>query len=36
MIYKKFGKLDVDISIISLGGHEYLPTGASRGFNERF
>jgi len=36
MIYKKFGKLDVDISIISLGGHEYLPTGASRGFNENF
>jgi len=36
MIYKKFGKSDVDISIISLGGHEYLPTGASRGFNENF
>jgi predicted aldo/keto reductase-like oxidoreductase len=36
MIYKKFGKLDVDISIISMGGHEYLSTGASRGFNENF
>ena len=36
MIYKKFGKLNVDISIISMGGHEYLSTGASRGFNENF
>lgn len=36
MLYKKLGKLDVEISVISMGGHEYLPSGASRGFNENF
>jgi len=34
MIYKKMGNADVKISILSLGGHEYLPDGRSRGFNE--
>jgi aryl-alcohol dehydrogenase-like predicted oxidoreductase len=36
MKYRKFGKLDLEISAISMGGHEYLPSGASRGFNENF
>lgn len=36
MIYKKLGKAGVMISIISMGGHEYLPAGLSRGFNEDF
>ncbi|KYZ75782.1 NADP-dependent oxidoreductase [Anaerosporomusa subterranea] len=36
MIYKKLGNLDVEISRLAMGGHEYLPTGASRGFNEDF
>ena len=36
MKYRKFGKLDIEISVISMGGHEYLPSGASRGFNENF
>ena len=34
MKYRKFGKLDIEISAISMGGHEYLPSGLSRGFNE--
>ena len=36
MIYKKIGDTDVEISIFSMGGHEYLPDGRSRGFNEDF
>jgi len=36
MLYKRLGKLDVFISMIALGGHEYLPGGLSRGFNENF
>ena len=34
MIYKKMGNTNVKISILSIGGHEYLPDGRSRGFNE--
>ena len=34
MIYRKIEKLDIEISAIGLGGHEYLPNGSSRGFNE--
>ncbi len=34
MIYKKMGATDVEVSIILLGGHEYLPDGRSRGFGE--
>lgn len=36
MIYKKLGNTNVNISILSMGGHEYLPDGRSRGFNENF
>ncbi|MBD3306677.1 aldo/keto reductase [candidate division KSB3 bacterium] len=36
MIYKKLGHTNLDISRISMGGHEYLPDGRSRGFNEDF
>lgn len=36
MIYRKMGDSNVKISILSLGGHEYLPDGRSRGFNENF
>lgn len=36
MIYKKFGETGIEISIFSMGGHEYLPDGRSRGFNEDF
>ncbi len=36
MIYRKLGDTDVDISIIAMGGHEYLPDGRSRGFNQNF
>ena len=36
MKYRKFGKLGIEISAISMGGHEYLPSGLSRGFNENF
>lgn len=36
MIYKKLGQTGVDVSIIAMGGHEYLPDGRSRGFNENF
>jgi len=34
MIYRRIGKSDVILSAIGLGGHEYLPNGRSRGFNE--
>lgn len=34
MLYKRLANLDVFISVISMGGHEYLPSGLSRGFNE--
>jgi len=36
MIYKEVGHTGVKISILSMGGHEYLPDGRSRGFNENF
>ena len=31
-----FGSTGIEISVIALGGHEYLPDGRSRGFNENF
>ena len=34
MIYRTTDCLDVEISIVGLGGHEYLEDGRSRGFNE--
>ena len=34
MIYRPFGNTGVQLSAIGLGGHEYLPNGSSRGFNE--
>lgn len=34
MIYRNIGSSDIQVSIIGLGGHEYLPNGRSRGFNE--
>ena len=34
MIYQTLGKTGVSVSRIALGGHEYLPNGKSRGFNE--
>jgi predicted aldo/keto reductase-like oxidoreductase len=36
MLYKKLGQTGVEISILSMGGHEYLADGRSRGFNENF
>jgi predicted aldo/keto reductase-like oxidoreductase len=36
MIYKEGGHTGVKISILSMGGHEYLSDGRSRGFNENF
>lgn len=34
MIYREFGLTGIKLSVIGLGGHEYLPDGKSRGFNE--
>ncbi|MFL7810423.1 MAG: aldo/keto reductase [Anaerolineae bacterium] len=34
MIYRSTARVDAKLSIIGLGGHEYLPDGRSRGFNE--
>ncbi|NEU31070.1 aldo/keto reductase [bacterium LRH843] len=34
MNYSKLGMTGVNISSLGLGGHEYLPDGRSRGFNE--
>jgi aryl-alcohol dehydrogenase-like predicted oxidoreductase len=34
MIYRSTERVDVELSVIGLGGHEYLPDGRSRGFNE--
>ena len=36
MKYHKIGSSDVEISYLAMGGHEYLPSGKSRGFNEKF
>jgi predicted aldo/keto reductase-like oxidoreductase len=36
MIYKKMGNNSAEISVLAMGGHEYLPDGRSRGFNENF
>ena len=36
MQYRRIGKSNVEISVIGMGGHEYLPDGRSRGFNENF
>ncbi len=36
MIYRKIDKLGIQLSAIGLGGHEYMPDGSSRGFNEDF
>jgi len=36
MQYRRIGKSKVEISVIGMGGHEYLPDGRSRGFNENF
>jgi aryl-alcohol dehydrogenase-like predicted oxidoreductase len=34
MRYKRLGSTDVELSLFGLGGHEYLPDGRSRAFNE--
>ena len=34
MIYRKTDRIAVAVSVIGLGGHEFLPDGRSRGFNE--
>ncbi|MBN1582100.1 MAG: aldo/keto reductase [Anaerolineae bacterium] len=34
MRYNKFGSAGAELSIFGLGGHEYLPDGRSRAFNE--
>ncbi len=36
MQYRRLGKSTVEISVIGMGGHEYLPDGRSRGFNDNF
>lgn len=34
MRYHPFGSTGLEVSVLALGGHEYLPSGFSRGFNE--
>jgi len=34
MLYRRIGETDVEVSVLGLGGHEYLDDGSSRGFNE--
>ena len=34
MIYRKIDRIGIELSLLGLGGHEFLPSGLSRGFNE--
>jgi len=34
VIYNRVEKLGIELSAIGPGGHEYLPDGSSRGFND--
>ena len=34
MIYREMGRIGIELSLLGLGGHEFLPNGRSRGFNE--
>jgi aryl-alcohol dehydrogenase-like predicted oxidoreductase len=34
MLYRQIGNSDISVSVLGLGGHEFLPNGKSRGFNE--
>jgi aryl-alcohol dehydrogenase-like predicted oxidoreductase len=36
MLKRPFGRTGIQLSQLALGGHEYLPDGRSRGFNEDF
>jgi aryl-alcohol dehydrogenase-like predicted oxidoreductase len=36
MDFRSLGDTGIRLSLISMGGHEYLPDGRSRGFNEQF
>ena len=36
MKYIDLGNTGVKVSVLGMGGHEYLPNGKSRGFNEDF
>lgn len=36
MKYITLGNTGIDVSVLGMGGHEYLPNGKSRGFNEDF
>ena len=34
MLYRRVGASEFTVSVVGLGGHEYLPDGRSRGFND--
>ena len=36
MIYRQIPRIGIELSVIGLGGHEYLPDGQLRGFQEDF
>ncbi|MBE6906835.1 MAG: aldo/keto reductase [Ruminococcaceae bacterium] len=36
MKFVALGKTGIEVSVLGMGGHEYLPDGKSRGFNEDF